>query len=486
MKVKRSKLLSDSLFVYVTNLLLRLKGLIFLPVIINAVGVKSYGVFVQLLINPRLIAPFANLGLGLAFSRYSSQHDEENKKALSKEFWTVILTGFTLSLIGAVVLYLISPVLSRQLLDNLALDSLRLSSLLVITHVLHSLLNSFLQARKKFKIYSIHNVLYQLLPYFGFVAFIVWKQSIYQGLICYLAMKGFFVVVLFIYIVIDVGFALPSFRILKRFLSYSWPLTLTTIEGGLLSKVDRYFIGFFLGPAAIGIYNVIYSVVSLIDSFTIPFRKFFANYLPKVWDEGQTERVKNYLKEGLVYFLVVAAGALVGMAIYLRPLLLLLLKKSLQSIPNLELLIVILGLGIIAYGSSRFFFQVIKFSEKNLFRVVLQLIAVAANMAICYFLIPATGILGAGIATFTGYVLISVLCNIRFRLNVTVDFFLTLLKILVACVPMLLPVFIWRIDSVSLLLLSMFLSTAIYLTLIVLLRVVTLKTIRQRLTGARE
>ena len=63
-EVNKKKVVTDSFFLSGLNLLSKLKGIIFLPIIVAAVGVSNYGVFQQIIINVLLIFPIFGLGLG--------------------------------------------------------------------------------------------------------------------------------------------------------------------------------------------------------------------------------------------------------------------------------------------------------------------------------------------------------------------------------------------------------------------------------------
>ena len=98
MKVSKKKVISDSIFLSTGDLLIRLKGIVFIPIIISSVGLANYGAFVQILINVSLIVPFCTLELGMGFYRYTSKYDETDVKKLSRDYWTVFITIFILSL----------------------------------------------------------------------------------------------------------------------------------------------------------------------------------------------------------------------------------------------------------------------------------------------------------------------------------------------------------------------------------------------------
>ena len=471
--------MTDSVFIYVAVLLLRLKGIIFLPFIIASVGLKYYGVFIQLFVNVKLVTSITHLALASAFGRYTSQYENSDIDRLSRDFWSVIFVGLVCSLVGAGSLYLLCPFLNDTFLDGAALTELRFSSLLVIFNVLQNQVNGYLQARKKFIFHSLQMTIYEFVPYLGFVLLIIFTSSLLPGLLCFIGLKTVIMLVLLVFSAKDLKFTWPNFRICKKFIAYSWPLSFTIVEEDLLSKANRYFIGYFLGPAAIGLYTIIYSVVSLIDDYTVPLRKYYTNYLPKLWDDGKTEVVKRRFREGLSAFLILAMGSLVGIVLYLEPVLNIILGKNMVDIVNMESMIVVLGLGIVTFAVSRFFFQLMIIKGMNHYKLIIQIVAVAVNIGLNYWLLPLLGIMGSAISTLVSYTILLSLSTFFFRIGIDRPFMFRFVRILLSALPMAVPYFFLTPDRIGILLLSMLLSLIIYLGLIIAFRIIKLHDLKR-------
>ncbi|MFX1589428.1 MAG: lipopolysaccharide biosynthesis protein [Promethearchaeota archaeon] len=478
----KKKIISDSIVLYSVSLLTKLKGLVFLPIIIGFVGIENYGAFVQILVNVRIISPISALALGMGFLRYCSKYDETDKNQLSRDYWTVFIFSIIFGFLGVLIAYFISQPISKYILKGISLDSLRLSSILILIEVLWTQNTKYLKSRKKFKIFSGYELTYNLVPYIGFVVGIVIKKNIFFGLLLYILSESTLLIILVVQIIKDLNYRKPSLPIFKKYIKYSWPLTFSSITGGLLSKVDRYFIGFFIGPAAIGIYNIIYSAVSLLDSFSIPFRSYFGVYMPKHWDKGAVNRVKNQLKEGLLYYLIISFGTLIFLSLYIKPLVLIIFKAKLSSIQNIELLVFITGIGIVGLGSSRFYYQVMQYQERNHLQLVFYVISLVLNIILNYFLIPIYGILGAGFSTFFCYFLIILLSNRFFSLDIDSIFISKIIRIFLAVIPAIIIFKIIPSYEMIHLLLSLTLNFIVYILFIFFIRVLKPTELKSRFT----
>ena len=90
MKNSTNKIISDSTFLLVSDILIKLKGIIFFPLIIAKVGLENYGIVVQALINPGIIAGICSLSLGSNFLRFTSKYDEKQYDKISLDFFTIL------------------------------------------------------------------------------------------------------------------------------------------------------------------------------------------------------------------------------------------------------------------------------------------------------------------------------------------------------------------------------------------------------------
>lgn len=482
MKINKQKVITDSLFLTGGNLLLKLKAIIFMPFIINSVGLANYGAFIQIIVNATIIIPLSTLSLGMGFHRYTSQLEDREVGAISKDYWSVILASLLFSLIGVGIVLILAPLISEHILQGTSLSSIRLSALLVITGCLFVQNEKFIAARKHFKLSSIYRIFFGLVPYLGFVYGISIKSALFDGLVFYILGETIIVALFTLSIVKRLTWSALSFQRVKKFIQYSWALVFSRISGGLLSKVDRYFIGYFLGPAAIGVYSIVYSFCTLSNIFVGPFKKYFSVYLPVDWDNGRYEKVYEQLREGLLYFLIISFGTLAGMIFLLKPTVNLLLHKELPSIANFEWLVLVTGLGILFWGATSFFYQVLKYREQNHLQLAFQFIAVILNMGLNYVLVPKYGIIGAGIATCASYLVILMMCNYFLKMNFGLNFIFKIIGVGAAGSVCMLWFYLRGAASFHELIFNLIVGGAIYMIVIFLSQVVSFKQLKMRFT----
>ena len=462
------------------DVLLRLKGIIFIPFIVKYVGMADYGAYVQITVNDQMVTPLATLALGLAFMRYTAGFEDDQVEAISRDYWSVLFVSAISCFFGAAVIYWTAPVISQHILAGTSIESLRLAAVLVFTGCLYYQNDKFLSCRKHMKLCVVYQMLYGFLPGVGLIYGMSIKSSLFDGMLFYILAEIMIVLAMTLGIVLHLKLIAPDGPTIKKFFSYSWSLIFSQISGGLLSKVDRYFIGYYLGPVQIGIYNIVYTACSLLQAFVVPFIKYFGVYMSKVWDRGEYRRVLCQLREGLLYYLIISLGGLAGLTALLKPTLNILLNKRLESIQNFEQLIFVTGLGIVFFGASMFFSQLIKYKEKNHLQLLIQLLSVTINIVLNFFWVKTYGILGAGVATFLSYLAVMVLCNLWIKMDLGVDFLLRVMATAAGAVLCAFYMFYWQPKSILMLLWISVSGYAIYFLSLIALRVVKIDEIKGR------
>lgn len=419
-KSLKKKIVSDSIVITFCSFLKRFRGLIFLPVIISQIGISQYGAFMQILINSQLISPFCTMALGMGLLRFTSQYQNSNIEELSRDYWTVMWAGFVLALLGSAAIYLTAPLVSRHILDDQFLAPLRCSCLLVISNVLWTQNNKYLKSRKQFKYFAFFDFCYQMFPYLSFVLTIILTKNLPYGIIVYISVELLIAASIQLAIARNLLFVRPCFHIFKKFIAYSWALILNEVSSGILSKIDRYFIGYYLNNIDIGLYNIAYSIASLIANISIPFNNYLLAYMPKLWDKGLIQKVTQITKDCLFYYLIVSVGLIVILSSYSEPLLSFLLKKDIyQFTDNFHEIILIIGSGILCYGCNNIHNVIIRCRQKNHYSMIFQLFAAMLNCLLNILLIKKLGIAGAGIATFISYFSVFLLSNYFFSIHIT-------------------------------------------------------------------
>ena len=63
---------------------------------------------------------------------------------------------------------------------------------------------------------------------------------------------------LIIYLRPQIGFRIPNFSLIKKYLKFGLPTLLASMSYWVVNLTDRYIIAFYLGTASVGVYSAAY------------------------------------------------------------------------------------------------------------------------------------------------------------------------------------------------------------------------------------
>lgn len=409
------KFFSDSILLTLGGLVNRTKGFIFIPIIVSYVGLEGYGAYTQIIINTLLLKAIFSLELGSGFQRFvPGLNNNLHKQAL--HFYSILLPTLGIGAFGMLCLYVSAGWLNTFFFEGKYLASLQWSAPILLSGVAYANCSKFFLAIKKFKTYTTFTFMYDLLPYLGFIVGIILTEEVLSGVILYMIADAAVVLVMIIVIMVKLPAGRFSTSLFRQYIHYTYALSLGSIEGGLLDKADRYFISFFLGIESLGVYNIIYKVCSASDFITTPIKKQLLSYLAGAWDKGHQFESKKAIEQALLLFLLISIGLLTFLTINIQQVFDLLIQDQEVSMP-LSWMALLIGAGVIAYSSKRFYSLLMQLEQRTIDELRYQTLGLVFNIVLNFLLIPIMGIIGAALATFISYLIMIVMIQSRYRLQ---------------------------------------------------------------------
>ncbi|MEM9674216.1 MAG: lipopolysaccharide biosynthesis protein [Bacteroidota bacterium] len=478
------KFVSDSVFITVGGLVNRVKGIFFIPLIIAYIGLEGYGAYTQIIITVLLLKAIFSLELGSGFQRFIPS--EKIPVLRSMHLGSVLYPSLLLGVLGSVLMWCCTGWLSRLFFEHQYQNALSIASPLLLSGVLYTNCSKFLLAEKRFKSYTVLTFFYDLVPYLGFIGGIMLYRTVYHGMLAYLVLDTVMVSIILATILYRLPLIRFSLKIFKQYLRYTYALSLSSIEGGLLDKVDRYFVGFFLGVESLGIYNAVYKICSVSDFITTPIKKQALSYLSRAWDKGYEQASRQVIQQSLLIFAMISIALISFLTINIDSIFEILLQEEVRDLP-LSWIVLFIGLGVTAYASKRFYALLIYLGQRTLDELRYQTIGLVINGVLNLLLIPSLGLLGAAIATFISYVLIIILVQTRYRLRLEPAFWGHIGAFtLMAVGTMLICHYAFSGTTIWWLGINGVLSLSTYFSLVVLLKRGLLNDIRQQVQEFRK
>ncbi|KAB1187517.1 MULTISPECIES: flippase [Haloferax] len=206
--------------------------------------------------------------------------------------------------------------------------------------------------------------------------------------------------VLFLRKISELPFSFPQVDDYKYILDFSWPLTIESGFVVLMSNIDVILIGVFLTSTPVGIYKaaqpIAMSMVIILTSFTFL-------YLPlasEMYENGELKELNNLYK--------ICTKWIITFSIPLTTVIIAYSETILSTVYQQEFAAGATALSILTIGVFlRTFFgpngAMIKAISKTTVDLYASVASLLTNLCLNLFLIPRIGMVGAAIATATGF-----------------------------------------------------------------------------------
>ncbi len=386
------------------NFLVKLVGLILLPVYTTHLTTAQYGIMAILETTQNILVPLILLNIHAAITRF--YHDAQDQQTRGK----ILFTALVYTLVAGVVANLVFQPFSRPLAGLIFNDSwLHMYwGLLFVNIALLSLVylvrNFFNTIENPVK-YSLVNVV-QFTVFLGltvyFIVVLKWgvKGWLAAQTIAYLSTIGLFIPAYLRRVRIGFNMAL-----LRQMLAYSSPLAFSLISSMVLSFGDRYVLNFLMGQSSVGIYSLGVKLANVVD--LIILQAFQLAYIPYAFRTYQEKGFRFFHSKMTTYLVLIIFTAALGMALFAKGVILIFSPNNQQYwqaasyVPYLAFIKVFAGL--------RFMFAMSMHITKRT-RIIPFIVIGAAllNIGLNILMIPGLGIYGAILASFISYVLMDV------------------------------------------------------------------------------
>jgi O-antigen/teichoic acid export membrane protein len=193
---------------------------------------------------------------------------------------------------------------------------------------------------------------------------------------------------------------------LKNLVAFGLPLIPSTAAMVILRLSDRYIISALAGLEQVAVYDIGYKVGTLLTLLIGPFRNAWS---PFAFSIAQKPEAPKIFRDVLAYVVAVSALFAIGLMAFRREIIFILAPSTYESAIAVVGWVAFAHIFIAAHPiiSSSMVTQ-----KKGGHLSWIATLAAAVNIALNFILIPAIGIIGAAIATFVGYAILSLLSYI--------------------------------------------------------------------------
>jgi len=383
----------------------RLRGLIFIPVIGGTLGVAAFGAYAQVLAIVSVLEIIVSLGLPSALVRYGQ---EEGQDVADLYYSLTVLTAGS-SVVAACLMTMFAPELSKFTLSDVKYaDVYRVGSILIVTRVFFRVAKDYFRINSRIKTYSLVQGIRAYGIVIGVVVVLFGLDAGLLGVIYSIVLvESVIATGTQLQIGREIGYTVPSFDRTVEYLRYSVPLATSILAGNVASRVDRVLIGAFLGASAVGVYSIAYQIATSITMYQAPIRDTFFPEFSRFIEQGRYDECSSYLKQGIRYFVLIAVPTVGGM--YLIGPQVIRAMTGNEAATASSVLLATIALGIVVYGFNNTY-DVVLIANKQTVRLTgIRGAGAIGNVLLNLVLIPTFGVLGAAVATLGTYILTALL-----------------------------------------------------------------------------
>ena len=456
-----------------TNILISLSSLIFIPIITKSFTTAEYGMWAQVNTTIALVPNIANLGLPYTMVRFLSA--EKDKEKIKDSFYPMISLTF-ISTVIICLLFLIFGNAIANALFNGSMQVLYITTAISFFACMNLMLISFFRTFQQMKRYSLFLVLQSYIGvfvsiYLTYAGYNI--ETVVLGLLTgYVAV---FIMMAFL-IVKYLGIGIGKWSNLKEQLAFALPTIPSNVSSWVVDSSDKYVIGILIGSVAVGCYSPGYALGSILLMFLSPFAVLLPAVLPEHYEKGDIREVDKYLSYSMKYYLLLTVPAAVGMSVLSKPLLYIITTPEIALGGYMVTPFVCLGAIFMGmYGITN---NIMILEKNTMILGKLWIVVAISNIVLNLLLVPYLNILGAAIATLICYILAFAVTAIASKKTMRLPFNMKeLLKIVVAASIMGIAVYLMHPIGIINVLISIIAGVIIYFAIIFILKAVTIKEI---------
>lgn len=456
-----------------TNILISLSSLIFIPIITKSFTTAEYGMWAQVNTTIALVPNIANLGLPYTMVRFLSA--EKDKEKIKDSFYPMISLTFISTLIICSLFLIFGNAIANALFNG-SMQVLYITTAISFFACMNLMLISFFRTFQQMKRYSLFLVLQSYIGvfvsiYLTYAGYNI--ETVVLGLLTgYVAV---FIMMAFL-IVKYLGIGIGKWSNLKEQLAFALPTIPSNVSSWVVDSSDKYVIGILIGSVAVGCYSPGYALGSILLMFLSPFAVLLPAVLPEHYEKGDMSEVDKYLSYSMKYYLLLAIPAAVGMSVLSKPLLYIITTPEIALGGYMVTPFVCLGAIFMGmYGITN---NILILEKNTMILGKLWIVVAISNIVLNLLLVPYLNILGAAIATLICYILAFAVTAIASKKTMRLPFNIKeLLKIVIAASIMGIAVYIMHPIGIINVLISIVAGVIIYFAIIFILKAVTMKEI---------
>jgi O-antigen/teichoic acid export membrane protein len=410
MATTQNSFLKNSVITLTRQFVSILIGILLLIILARFLGSSGQGKYSLITLLPLMLLTFLNFGLNTSTIYYVSKKEINLNQAFNTNFFVALLLAALSIAIGIIVIFL----LGNNKFENVEQSLLFLSLAAIPFMFLMSFLQTIFQGLQNFKMFNSILVVQQMSNLLLVILLVVIFHLNLEGAIIAFIF-GYLLTVLFIlYILVykynvKINFKEINRMYLMKSIKYGLKAHISNVMTFLNYRLDILLLGYFINPAAVGIYVVAVNVGERLSIFS---QSISSVLLPRVASE-ENEMIKNNLTS-LVSRTLLLLIVFVSFVLFLvSDMIFSIFFGEQYSQSSLILKVLLPGLTLLAV--EKLLSNDLAGRGKPELNMYVSFFNVFFNVCLNLFFIPKLGALGAGISSTLTYVTSFVIKVVIFR-----------------------------------------------------------------------
>lgn len=389
----------------------------------NNLSVNDFGLFYAVLSFVGLLSIFKDMGFSTAMTKFIAEYNARNDK---KSIKSTIISVILIQVLISVVISLIVIALSDRLAVNYfkSQESVILLKIILLSYIVSSFvtLQYVFQGLGKIGYYSVMEPLRNiaalvavfLLIHLGVTG--VAYSYLISGIVLTFIIS-FLLIKIFPFFSVKAGF---DEEITKKILIFSVPVFMTSVGSSLLGYTDTALITYFLSLDQVALYQVALPTSQLFWVLISSISIVILPVVAELWAKNDKQTLSKILSIVIKFTFMMAIPFLLVFVLFADILIRMFFgTEYMNAVPVLQIL-TINSVFYALFSISAAAMLAIGRPENNV--KIISFIAVL-NLALNIILIPVLGIVGAALATTTGYVAaaLATIIYLRKYFDISVD-----------------------------------------------------------------
>ena len=384
-----------------TEVLLRLKGLILVPILAKCFGTVNYGIWAQVSVITSMLLPLALLGTDSAAVRFlpGLPADRQHRGLFTLASYYLLVSLVVIALLWGIA----RPVAVTCFGGGEHARFVVLCGGVVAAGLLTGLCRNYFRVIGRTGAFAALNLL-QALYSAGIAAGVAAAHgSIATIITLELACDLLLATGVLLYIGVRHGFAAPDWSLLGKFVRFGLPLVPVGYAVWALNLADRVILSKYCGMADVGVYSCVYSLGYLAIGLCFnPVWLMYPTLAADLYNRGQKAELGNLFRQSTRLALGMLTPAIVGLGLVADPLLRLFATTEFAAgAPVMP----VVALGYLFFMMAAYFDTALALAGKQGWSTVAVTVAAVVNIGLNLLWIPRFGIAGAALATLAGFAL---------------------------------------------------------------------------------